>query len=148
MVLTSRLHFWNSPAVTISISRVYSNCCCSCSFEAEIIKIGQSSDKMYRNNVLVFQESTSILNAHKKKVWKIIVRTLCVYIYIYILHRSSGQKVNRIHSRLSQDFYSVVWMFKCLVPITYVFNRQGLSERDWLILTVCQPVLRYSMTRG
>ena len=23
-------------------SRVYSNCCCSCSFEAEIIKIGQS----------------------------------------------------------------------------------------------------------
>ena len=28
-------------------SRVYSNCCCSCSFEAEIIKIGQSSHKMY-----------------------------------------------------------------------------------------------------
>ena len=24
-------------------SRVYSNCCCSCSFELEIIKIGQSS---------------------------------------------------------------------------------------------------------
>ena len=31
-------------------SRVYSNCCCSCSFEAEIIKIGQSSHKMYSNN--------------------------------------------------------------------------------------------------
>ena len=33
--------------------RVYSNsnsnCCCSCSFEAEIIKIGQSSHKMYSN---------------------------------------------------------------------------------------------------
>ena len=28
-------------------SRVYSNCCCSCSFEPEIIKIGQSSHKMY-----------------------------------------------------------------------------------------------------
>ena len=27
-------------------SRVYSNCFCSCSFEAEIIKIGQSSHKM------------------------------------------------------------------------------------------------------
>ena len=26
-------------------SRVYSNCCCSCSFEPEIIKIGQSSHK-------------------------------------------------------------------------------------------------------
>ena len=28
-------------------SRAYSNCCCSCSFEPEIIKIGQSSHKMY-----------------------------------------------------------------------------------------------------
>ena len=31
-------------------SRVYSNCCCSCSFEPEIIKIGQSSHKMYSNH--------------------------------------------------------------------------------------------------
>ena len=31
-------------------SRVYSNCCCRCSFEPEIIKIGQSSHKMYSNN--------------------------------------------------------------------------------------------------
>ena len=30
-------------------SRVYSNCYCSCSFEPEIIKIGQSSHKMYSN---------------------------------------------------------------------------------------------------
>ena len=57
--LTSRLHFWNSPAVTI---RVYSNCCCSCSFETEIIKIGQ-----YSNNTLNFQESMTILNASTKK---------------------------------------------------------------------------------
>ena len=35
-------------------SRVYSNCCCSCSFEAEIIKSGQSSHKMYSNNVVNF----------------------------------------------------------------------------------------------
>ena len=47
-------------------SRVYSNCCCSCSFEAEIIKIGQSSHKMYSNNIVNFQESTTILNAHTK----------------------------------------------------------------------------------
>ena len=56
-------------------SRVYSNCCCSCSFEAEIIKIGQSSHKMYSNNILNFQESTTILNAHMKKVWKLIICT-------------------------------------------------------------------------
>ena len=48
-------------------SMVYSNCCCSCSFEPEIIKIGQSSHKMYSNNVMNFQESTSILNACAKK---------------------------------------------------------------------------------
>ena len=49
-------------------SRVYSNCCCSCSFEREIIKIGQSSYTMYSNNILDFQEFTTILNAHTKKV--------------------------------------------------------------------------------
>ena len=41
-------------------SRVHSNSCCSCSFEPEIIKIGQSSRKMYSNNIVNFQESTTI----------------------------------------------------------------------------------------
>ena len=35
-------------------SRVYSNSYCSCSFEAEIIKIGLSSHKVYSNNILNF----------------------------------------------------------------------------------------------
>ena len=56
-------------------SRVYSNCCCSCSFEPEIIKIGQSSHKMYSNNIVNFQESTTILNACTKNVWKPIEGT-------------------------------------------------------------------------
>ena len=43
------------------------NCCCCCSFAAEIIKIGQSSHKMYSYNILNFQESTPILNACTKK---------------------------------------------------------------------------------
>ena len=49
-------------------SRVYSNCCCSCSFETDIIKIGQSSHKMYSNNILNFQESTTILNTSTKSL--------------------------------------------------------------------------------
>ena len=53
-------------------SRVYSNCCCNCSFEAEIIRIGHSSYKMYSNNILNFQESMTILNAYTNKVWKLI----------------------------------------------------------------------------
>ena len=49
-------------------SRVYSNSCCSYSFEPGIIKIGQSSHKMYSNNILNFQESLTILNAHTKQM--------------------------------------------------------------------------------
>ena len=41
-------------------SRVYSNSCCSCSFEPEIIKIGQLFDNKYSNNIVNFQESTII----------------------------------------------------------------------------------------
>ena len=48
-------------------NRVYSNCSCSCSFKAEIIKIGQSFHKMYSNNILNFQESATILNTCTKK---------------------------------------------------------------------------------
>ena len=35
-------------------SSVYSNCCCSCSFEPEIIKIVQTSHKMDSNNIRQF----------------------------------------------------------------------------------------------
>ena len=56
-----------------NFSRVYSNCCCSCWFEPEIIKNCRSSHKMYSNNLLNVLESTTILNAHTKKVWKLIV---------------------------------------------------------------------------
>ena len=58
-----------------SFSRAYSNCCCSCSFVPEIIKIVQSSHKMYSNNILNFQESRTILNSCTKKVWKLIEGT-------------------------------------------------------------------------
>ena len=71
---------------------MYSNDCSSCSFEYEIIKIGQSSHKLYSNNILNFQEFTTILDARKKKkVWKLIegttyyiVKILIIHIYIYI----------------------------------------------------------------
>ena len=55
---------------------VGSNCCCSCSFELEIIKIGQSSHKMYSNNIVNFQEAMIILNACTRQVWKLIECTM------------------------------------------------------------------------
>ena len=62
-------------------SRVYSNY--RCSFEHEIIKIGQSSYKMYSNNILNFQESTTILNACTKKSGNLLNAP---FIYIYFLN--------------------------------------------------------------
>ena len=62
-------------------SRVYSKCCCSGLFEPKIIKISQSSHKMYSNKILNFQESTTILNDHTKKAWKLIECTS------YVLYR-------------------------------------------------------------
>ena len=48
-------------------SRVYSNSYCSCSFKPEIIKIDQSFHKIYSNDILNLQVSTTILNARTKK---------------------------------------------------------------------------------
>ena len=78
-------------------SRVYSNSCCSCSFEREIIKIGQSSHKMYSNNILNFQESTTILNACTKNVWKPIDGTTYLLSYFCLpkLQTNSGWKGKR-----------------------------------------------------
>ena len=84
--------FENHQLWQSSFSRAYSNSYCSCSFEPEIIKIGQSSHKMYSNNILNFQKSTTILNACTKKVWKFIVCTLYIYIYLY---RYSLVQLNR-----------------------------------------------------
>ena len=56
-------------------SRVYSNCCCSCWFEREVIKISLASHKMYSNKILNFQESRTILNACTKIVWNLIEST-------------------------------------------------------------------------
>ena len=60
-------------------NRMFSNSYCSYSFEPEIIKIGQSSHKMYSNNMLNFQESTTILNTCTKKVWKHTEGTTYIY---------------------------------------------------------------------
>ena len=76
---------------------MYSTSYCSCSFEAEIIKIGQSSHKMYSNNIVNFQESTTILNTCTKKVGKIIEGTTYVSIY----------SVNSLSNLIFQDFFFV-----------------------------------------
>ena len=57
-------------------SRVYSNCCCSCSFESEIINIAQSFHKMYSNNIPNFQESTTILGPFTQEELDSVLRKI------------------------------------------------------------------------
>ena len=66
-------------------SRVYFNYCCSCSFEPDIINISQSSYTMYSNNILNFQESTTILNASTKNSGRLLkaLRTFLAVKRIY-----------------------------------------------------------------
>ena len=58
--------------------RVYSYSCWSCWFEPEIIKIGQSSYKMYSNNILNCRESTTILNTCTKNTGNLL-NAPCIY---------------------------------------------------------------------
>ena len=64
---------------------MHSISCCSSSFESEIIKIGQSPHKIYSNNILNFQESTTIVKACTKMYGSLLeAPRIYIYIYIYI----------------------------------------------------------------
>ena len=66
---------------------MHSHSCCRCLFEPEIIKIGQSSHSMYRNNIVNFQESTTILTTCTKKSGNLFkAPRIYIYIYIYIIY--------------------------------------------------------------
>ena len=86
-VLMLRLHFELHQLWQSGFSRLYSNFYCSCSFEAEIIKIGQSSHKMCSNKIVNFQESTTILNACTKKsveTWRHLVYWLLGVLFYWL----------------------------------------------------------------
>ena len=78
---------------------MYSNCCCSCSFEPKIIKIVQSSPNMYSNIILSFQEST-ILNACTQKCPKTYWRYHVLWTICKIILYLTVSKVNVLNSLL------------------------------------------------
>ena len=95
-------------------SRVYSNCCCSFLFEPEIIKIGQSSHKIYSNNILNFQTSATILNAYTKKSENLLntPRISMWHKYAFNIYKYIDYIPNPIVSRLNlciifPDFKSI-----------------------------------------
>ena len=57
----------------LGFSRVYSNCCCSCSFEPGIIKISQSSHKMYSNKVKL----ATLVEGNPKAPFSIATTPMC-----------------------------------------------------------------------
>ena len=90
-------------------SRVYSISCCRCSFVPEIIKIGQSSHKMYCNKI--------ILNACIKKVWK---GTSYIYMYIYIYMPMYIHTHSYIHIYVYTRIYAYIHMHTHLYIHTYI----------------------------
>ena len=70
-------HLWISYA---TLKLILDSCCCSCSFKPEIIKFSQSSHKRYSNNIVNFQESTTISKCLYKNVWKLIECTPYHYV--------------------------------------------------------------------
>ena len=91
-------------------SMVYSNCCCSCWFESEIIKIGQSSHKMYSNNIVNSQESTTILNAHTKRIRKLIeVTTELVFVLFNVILESSYWCIHALFHASESCFFFFSW---------------------------------------
>ena len=85
----------------IGFSRVYSNSFSSCSFELEIIKIGQSSYKMYSNDILNFQDSTAILDPCTKKsgtYWRHVI-SICRSMYRSLCTHTHTRAHTRAHTR-------------------------------------------------
>ena len=73
-------------------------------FKPEIIKIGRSSHKMDSNNIQNFQESTTILNAHTKKVWKPIE---CTQLFIFCnreVHAFSERNSSKVNVIAQLEF--------------------------------------------
>ena len=124
--------------------RLYSNSCCSCSFKPEIIKISQSSHKMYSNKILNFQESTTILNACTKKSGNLLKAPyiylyththtdayIYIYIYIYILHAHT-------------DAYIYIYIYIYTHTITdahiYIYTHTQIKKYT----RTCNPILVYT----
>ena len=110
-------------------SRVYSNCCCSCSFEAEIIKISPSSHKMYSNNVVNFQEYTTILNACTKKSGNLlntprnVINRIWHWITIKVWYAFKPNNLTIFRSWCDQ----LEWKNSFFTSIYVIFLRENIS---------------------
>ena len=110
-------------------SQVYSNCFCSCSFEAEIIKICRSSHKMYSNNILNCQESTTILNTCTKKNLETFPKPL-VFQLLHIGHRKWKRKRNNHDNKKSHQKDNLLRSPFCKIIRTILQIRKGETQTN------------------
>ena len=112
-------------------NRMYSNSCCRCSFESEIIKIGQSSHKMYSNNIVNFQESMSILNACTKKSGNLLkaprisehISGHCYWLYISYVKGGASLKYSGMCAKTK-----VLRIFQCPKNYGKLLTKQRNSQ--------------------
>ena len=110
---------------------MYSNCCCSCSFELEIIKIGHPFHKTYSNKILNFQESTTILNACTKKSGNLL-NTPCTCPKI-----GCGISVHRIY----EGFQLNLWEYLIIYAFQDVYKKTNIYI--YSVYNVTQPRLKF-----
>ena len=132
-------------------SRVYSNSCCRCSFELELIKIGQSSHKMYCNDIVNFQESTTILNACTKNVRKLSeVTIISLHHYISEYWMNANQMLFMITHFINQSLYLSINLSVCsylyiiLSQLIHIYLSIYLSIVCWYIYIGWHPKKKQS----
>ena len=87
---------------------------------------------MYSNNIENFQESTTILNAHMKKVWKLIVCTLylitpCV---VFSPNLEEVRILKRFLSLAYDNFCCVLYFFDFVIVFKFK-NFNYFCEKFW-----------------
>ena len=108
------------------VSRVYSNCCCSCWFEPEIIKIGQSSHIAI--TCWIFRSLQQFLNAYtKKKVWKLIEGTTYITIQFSVSTVSMSKIVQFQIIQFSQAVLIQLIQFSISTDFVYTVICQNSS---------------------
>ena len=110
-------------------SRVYSVCCCSCWFEPEIIKIGQSSQNMYSN-----KRAYENFKCQYKKCLKTYWRHHVIYIYIYIYEpytHKNGYK------------HTYICIYACVRVYIYIYIYIYIYEYLYVCIYICMCVYMY-----
>ena len=104
---------------------------------AGIIKIDQSSHKMYSNNIVNFQESTTNLNASTKIVWKLIEGTTYIYACVCVCRQKISIFFNEIfinEEMLPKHTHTYIYIY---IYLKNVHNRKMYNNsRIKLIVSV------------